>query len=68
MAVSKKLAVVGRDCVACGSCERVCPMGAIKVAWGIAARVNGDKCVGCGKCAKACPAAVIEVVERSGVQ
>lgn len=66
--LSRKIASVGRDCVACGCCARVCPKGAVQVAWGMFARVDQEECVGCGKCAKACPAAVIDIVERSAAQ
>lgn len=61
---SKKIASIGKDCVACGCCVRVCPMEAIQIVWGISAQVDQEKCVGCGKCAKVCPAAVIDIVER----
>ncbi len=50
-------------CVACGCCEKVCPLGAIAVVKGIRAVVDDKRCVGCGKCAKACPASVIELRE-----
>ena len=56
-------AVDERACVACGCCVKVCPMRAISVVRGIAARVDRDKCIGCGKCARECPASVIELVE-----
>ena len=64
MSVEKKRrrAVVDeKACVACGCCVKVCPLGAIEVVRGIAARVDWSKCVGCGKCAKECPASVIAV-------
>ena len=62
----KKLAVVDRKvCVACGSCVKVCPRGAISVYKGCYADVDVEKCVGCGLCAKTCPASCIEVRERS---
>ncbi len=64
MALSKRLAQVGRECVACGTCVKVCPRTAIRVASGVTARVNGALCVGCGRCAKVCPADVIDMVER----
>lgn len=64
MALSKRLAQVGRECVACGTCMKVCPRTAIRVASGVTARVNGALCVGCGRCAKVCPADVIDMVER----
>ena len=61
----RKLARVGRECVACGQCAAVCPRGAIRVWRGVAARVEAGLCVGCGLCAAACPAAVI-TLEKSG--
>lgn len=64
MAKSKKYAQVGRECVACGSCLKVCPKGAIRVVSGVTARVDPKICVGCGKCARTCPADVITIVER----
>ena len=64
MALSKRLAQVGRECVACGTCVKVCPRTAIRVASGVTARVDGALCVGCGRCAKVCPADVIARVER----
>ena len=59
----RKAFVAQEDCVACGSCVKVCPMGAVQIMKGIMAQVNMDKCVGCGKCAKECPASVIEIRE-----
>ena len=64
MAMSKRVARVGRECVACGTCVKVCPRTAIRVASGVTARVDGALCVGCGRCAKVCPADVIDMVER----
>ena len=68
MSVEKKRrrAVVDeKACVACGCCVKVCPLGAIEVVRGIAARVDWSKCVGCGKCAKEYPASVIAVREAA---
>ena len=59
----RKAVVEERDCVACGCCVKVCPLGAIQVLHGITARVNPDKCVGCGKCVRECPASVIQLRE-----
>ena len=47
MKPSPRIAWVGRECVACGCCEKVCPRGAIGVALGVIARVDAEKCVGC---------------------
>ena len=52
-----------KACVACGCCVKVCPLQAIAVVRGVAARVDVAKCVGCGKCARECPASVIEIRE-----
>lgn len=63
---SKRYAKVEEGvCVACGTCELVCPKGAILVVDGCCAKVNTDTCIGCGKCAKACPANCIDTVERA---
>lgn len=61
---AKRLAQVGKSCVACGSCLEVCPLGAISIWKGVIAQVRGEKCVGCGKCARECPASAIHVIER----
>ena len=53
------------DCVACGCCVKVCPLGAVRVFRGIAARVDEEKCVGCGRCVRECPAPVIELREAA---
>ncbi len=60
----KRIARITDQCVACGCCVKVCPMGAIQVAFGIKAVVSEKRCVGCGKCVKECPASVINLVER----
>ncbi len=57
----KKAFVEQEFCVACGTCVKVCPFGAIEIINGITAEVDFKKCVGCGKCAKECPASVIEI-------
>ena len=60
----KKKAMVHADfCVACGCCVKVCPIGAIAIWKGIAAKVAEEQCVGCGRCARECPASVIEIQE-----
>lgn len=64
---SKKIASVHKDCVACGSCIKVCKLQAITIKYGVRAVVNDAKCVGCGMCSKVCPAGVIDIVERGGL-
>lgn len=61
--IRKKASVLQKECVACGCCVKVCPLGAISIHKGIYAQVDTDKCVGCGKCAKECPASIICVTE-----
>ena len=59
----KKAFVNQADCVACGCCVKICPLGAITIFKGVMADVDLTKCVGCGKCAKECPASIIEIQE-----
>lgn len=62
---SKRYAKVARNvCVACGTCEAVCPKQAAAVANGCWAEIDSKLCVGCGLCARACPANCIELTER----
>jgi len=61
---TRKQAIISNECVACGTCIKVCPHQAIKIYKGIHAEVNYDICVGCGKCKTVCPASVIEIKEK----
>ncbi len=62
--MNRRIALIGSDCVSCGSCVKVCPLQAIQIYKGMIAQVNADKCVGCGKCARNCPADVITIAQR----
>lgn len=62
--MSKKTAIILNECVACGSCIKVCPKSAVSIYRGIRAAVDTGKCVGCGKCAQACPAGVITITTK----
>ncbi|MCD8174421.1 MAG: 4Fe-4S binding protein [Phascolarctobacterium sp.] len=65
---SKRYAAVDETiCVACGACEKACPLGAIKVYKGCFAKVAKDRCVGCGKCENVCPANSIQMESRVNV-
>ena len=57
-------AVNRRRCVSCGTCEKVCPKGAVWVYRGCYAVVDGQRCIGCGRCAKQCPAECIQMEAR----
>ncbi|MEG1448368.1 MAG: 4Fe-4S dicluster domain-containing protein [Oscillospiraceae bacterium] len=61
----RKANIETKYCVACGSCMKACPKGAIEIYRGIYALVNGDMCVGCGKCMHACPASTIIMEDKN---
>ncbi len=48
-------------CLGLGTCEAVCPFGAIHVHNGVA-ETDPEKCTGCGACTKACPRQLIQLV------
>lgn len=54
-----------KECVACGTCVKVCPKSTLSIPKGIYAEVDLEKCVGCSLCAKVCPASVIEIEKRT---
>lgn len=59
---TKRYAVVNqKECVACGTCVKVCPKEALSIRKGIYAEVDLEKCIGCSMCVKGCPASVIEI-------
>lgn len=59
-----RTALVGRECVACGSCVKACPAEALSIYKGLYARVGEALCIGCGRCEIRCPAGVISMAER----
>lgn len=50
---------INDNCVACGACAGVCPIGAIAEGDG-KFEINADECVDCGTCAAQCPTGAIE--------
>ncbi len=46
----------GGSCVACGKCERSCPMQVP-----VRKDINGAECIRCGRCAQVCPTGAIEL-------
>ncbi len=53
-------AKVNKDaCLGCGSCEAVCPVGAIILQDDGKAEVDQDACLDCGACVGACPVEAI---------
>ncbi len=49
---------ITNECIGCGSCESVCPFGAISMKDDKA--VIGDACTQCGACIETCPVGAIE--------
>ncbi len=47
------------NCVACGTCQGECPMGAISMG-DAHMQIDPEKCASCGTCASVCPVGAIE--------
>lgn len=45
---------ISDQCLACGACEGVCPVGAISMGDG-KFEIDREKCIECGACASICP-------------
>ncbi len=66
---SNYLASVDADeCVACGTCEGRCPMGAIAVKEAGVAEVDEAKCIGCGVCTPTCETEAVDLALRGEVR
>ncbi len=46
--------IITDDCVACGSCQEECPVGAISEG-NEKYSIDPDMCTDCGSCAEVCP-------------
>ena len=49
------------NCVHCGSCVSVCPVGAHSFQHDWSVRLDGSICVQCGSCITACPVSVLKL-------
>lgn len=58
---TERLQVNTADCIACGTCESVCPTGAIAVT-GNYAVIDQKECIQCMQCLDACPTGAIVTV------
>ncbi len=54
-------------CVGLGTCEKLCPFGAIKMGLDMLPIIDFDKCTGCGICVKNCPKQVLELIPRGSM-
>jgi electron transfer flavoprotein alpha subunit/NAD-dependent dihydropyrimidine dehydrogenase PreA subunit len=63
-----ELKVIEEKCTACGTCQVVCPFGAIEVKGNVA--VVYETCVSCGICVEACPegALVLGELTTTGIR
>ncbi len=52
-------------CIGLGTCERVCPFGAIEMSPDRLPIISEELCTGCGLCANACPKSVIQMIPIS---
>jgi NAD-dependent dihydropyrimidine dehydrogenase PreA subunit len=52
-------------CEACGTCEEMCPMDALKLDSENTLQFQAEKCIGCGVCAHHCPADNIKLAVRA---
>ena len=56
-------------CTGCGTCEMVCPYGAVRVDMDeLKAKVAEVLCKGCGTCGAACPEKAIEIAHYTDMQ
>lgn len=49
---------INSDCIACGACQAICPVDAIKE--GETYIIDDSICIDCGACAAQCPVNAIE--------
>jgi electron transfer flavoprotein alpha subunit len=61
-----KAELIPSACIACGLCQSICPVDAIRYDDKGEPVIDYDKCIGCGKCVKACPVAALKIAYPEG--
>ncbi len=51
---------INNSCTGCGSCSRICPVGAITGEKKAIHAIAPDLCIECGSCGRICPAGAVE--------
>ena len=58
-----KARLIAGRCIACGRCEPVCPVAAIRYDEKGEPVIDLEKCIGCRKCVKVCPVEALEMFD-----
>ena len=48
-------------CISCGTCDAICPVGAISFGEDGKAVIDKNKCIRCGACQASCPVEAIDI-------
>ena len=64
IAKEKQLLFYSSYCKKCGSCEKVCPVSAVKHGDN-GPQISRDRCLLCGKCTAVCPAKALDISGRT---
>lgn len=59
----KELMVDAKTCINCGSCIKVCKIGALEYLNGMV-NIHREKCVTCGSCTKVCPVNALKIAGK----
>ncbi|MDI6799477.1 MAG: 4Fe-4S binding protein [Actinomycetota bacterium] len=60
LGASKNLVSIGEDCIDCGACGRVCPIGTVAMDFKDSGRVASIDCLRCRECLAKCPVGALD--------